>query len=621
MIDVELERGRPFFDIKVVRAPWVDISGSRLAQQPLDGRHAELRSRLVERIGALSSLFGAGGELLLSYQDPLWSDGEQGSGARIDANAWSAALDEAAQHHARGCWLSVADGMCQAGDATNGTVTPEQPGDVATVFRLHIDEQPDALVAVIGLEPSMPDTERGGSECKVTRLVRLLAKDGGRSAPVYLVYVTPRDLLSGGPPAQRLRHFLRGQRASFVLHGGSETSELSRITTRDLRGEEQLSGDMSLVSCPTFKAGEGTPGMARLRLDMANGAINVAFRQDLGPDRPVRPIQVLQPLQSISRVSGAERDLYLKTRALLGDAMAQAPNGEVRDRIAEFERHLKQRWNSDGYVSLCQESGEFPDITAGRESTYRLLALLRERPEGGGYDILLSNHTPLSPPMVARWDTLLLPAFKKPRDLLARLRDDVVRQAVAQTEDLERADRARSFEGAVARILKGEALWSDDVCELANFTTRKVSPSDGSVTDYHYTFVTLKSLVRQSTDGEAQRSPDRLKVIDWLNGLQAVRIDGSPGIALEALESGGAGVRWDPESGLAPRADARQRRRAKELPRGVVWFPLDHEKPLWARCPSIVARNADVMLRLEQELGRHREDGRYPARLLLAAGS
>jgi hypothetical protein len=48
-----------------------------------------------------------------------------------------------------------------------------------------------------------------------------------------------------------------------------------------------------------------------------------------------------------------------------------------------------------------------------------------------------------------------------------------------------------------------------------------------------------------------------------------------------------------------------------------VWFPFD-DAQLWRECPSIVARNVDVMLALEERLTEIREDGRYPSRVLLA---
>src|SRR5262249_15944008 len=74
---------------------------------------------------------------------------------------------------------------------------------------------------------------------------------------------------------------------------------------------------------------------------------------------------------------------------------------------------------------------------------------------------------------------------------------------------------------------------------------------------------------------------------------------GSPGVPIECLRAGGAGLRWDPES-------AGNKDRSVAVPRGAIWFPLrrpeDREQPYWRPCPSIVARNADVMSWIDEVL-------------------
>jgi hypothetical protein len=612
---VELHAGHPFFDVEVIRAPWVDLPAASTGTDD-----ARLRARLVQRIETLREHFDVTGDLLLSYQNPEYAYDGAEAGSPIDPVAWSRALTEAAARHAGGRWLSVAESACLTSDRTQEAI-PARPHDPAAILRLHDADGRDALLAIIGLDPAMPDVRRGGADCQVTRLVRALAGGPGRTRPVHLICVTPNDLLGGGRGAQHLRRFLHRLRASLVVHGGAETSELAQVSATDLREEAPVLRQVSLVSCPTFKAGEGVPGMARLRLDIAGGAINIAFRHDLGPDCEVRPIQLLQPLQSVSRVTSAEHGLYVKvTRRLSAAGEDSATERGTRERILALRDHVEQVWDSDGYVALCEPSRAFPEIPPDRGSEYWLLVLLRERPDEDGYDLLLSNHTPLSKPMVARWDTLLLPAFKKPTELLARLRDDVIRQAVTHTEDLQRSERARSFETAVAELLKDEGEIANEVDRVSEspFTTVKFSPTDGGVTEYRYTFATLPWLVKRPLADDRRRPLQGAKIVDWLNGLPALRPDGGGGISMETLRRGGSGVRWEPDSGLAWRADSRQRRRATPLPRGVVWFPFDDAGRLWRECPSIVARNFDVMLMLEQRLAEMREDGRYPSDVVLA---
>lgn len=64
---------------------------------------------------------------------------------------------------------------------------------------------------------------------------------------------------------------------------------------------------------------------------------------------------------------------------------------------------------------------------------------------------------------------------------------------------------------------------------------------------------------------------------------------------------------------------AADRRRAERAFPGAVWFPIVDRagKPLWPQCPSIVARNADVMAWVQQELDARRVEGRFPTQLVL----
>jgi hypothetical protein len=577
----------PFVDLEVLREPYLD--------------DVSLAGELVERVKRLRVPFTEGQppNLLVSYGErALATPGQQQPGI----------------------WADVLARLSEPADRQTLCVPPlraaERPQDVAAVFRVDATRSPTtAYVVVLGLgEHDGVDDERGA-----WRLVELIANGVGREAPVFVVGVTSRDLLATGTSTRELLRLAHRLRMSIVLHAGPDRHDLLTLAGTELLDRGSDTAPVSLVACPTTKTGEGTPGMARIRVNVWKGEAEIAFRHDVGSDRePGRPLQLVRPLVSASRVSASERRLYAKVRELLADC----PGAET------FRKHVESTWKDHGYTALSDRDGEVPDeLPVTRYVRYDLLLLLRERTPGH-YDLLLSHHTPLRPPAVADWNTLLLPATQSVRTLLERLRDDVMRQAVGQADDLERAEQARAFEDAVAKILDdveeehGGEVWPDQVREVGAFKEKKISPTYGTVCEYDYRFVTLLPLVDRPTLLGEERVRNASKIALWLNGLHAVTaegLEGEPALTMEALEKDGAGLRWDPAVEMVASPNAEQRRSARKFPPGAVWFPVEIGTDWWQGCPSIAARNRDVMQEVDRILTLlwKQEGGRFPAQFVL----
>ena len=542
--------------------------------------------------------------------------------------------------------LSVADGrelwadvmQALAGEAAR--TDDSEPGVLcvdaydparAAVFGVSVEEarpagEPSAYVAVVSLPAAgFPITESvpTAAEQLVARLVNGIA----RNAPLFVVGVLP-DHWGGSGRADLLARCQR-LRISLVLDGSDRCRADMLTLTRARIGGRAHDTDVTLVPSPPFRPGAGAPGVVRLRLDVCTGQALIAFTSDRGSDYgPVGGLQVTRRLLSASRVSTAERDLRSHVLEKLEPVDQKARQA--------FDLRSAELWQDSGYATVCSEDGLPAGVVATRRTRYFLLLLLRER-EPGRYDILLSHHTPVRRSELAEWETLLLPAFQDVRSLLEHLRDDVVRHVTEGVDDLERAAHARAFQQAVDRILQqagGQSdLWADELREVADFTTRKISPTTGEITEYEYRLVTLLPLVdrqaaKDADPGTAAAEPgtapktslDHVRIIEWLSRLIEVAEDPRDGaISIETLTTGGSGLRWDPDAELPAERGAAQRQRAQQLPPGAVWFPLTgaDEAP-WRRCPSIAARNADVMIWVEKELAAHRQaDGTYPRELVL----
>jgi len=635
-----------------------------LVEPHLDRHDTDLVSRFVRRMDKLREPFRnrdacnvvvSCGDL--TVEPPRNEESEVGGTDTDYEDIWTPAFDELRKHQSPPPGLLLVPGAVENAsryfDAfASNYVTPagastSQPDLVASVHHVRdsLDDlaSPLAYLAVIGFYPLEGSTaQRIEQFDRCERLIRALALGVARNTPLYVIAVTRQQLFQDGQrvdgqgDASDFVHHLQRCRVSMLLHHGGDQPGVTTLSTvpTDPYGYKN---ELTLIGCPTFRRGSGTPGLARLRVNAHKGEVEIAFRYDMGSDRePTKPVQVVRPLDSASRVSSAERRLYSKVRDLV---KATAADGADADALDRYRRHFEDTWETHGYVPLCMPDGGSLGMTATREAEYRLLLLLRQS-DDGSYDMLLNHHTPLTPSPIAEWDTLLLPAFMRAQSLLEHLRDDVVRQAGERAEDLEQAERARALEAAVEAILKdtgGDDLWGDQIDEIASQTIRKISPTTGYVTDYKYRLVKVLPLVDRrarifagSEDGSTNNAThdDHWyqvgKIFDWLTRLDCVRRNGdtSGGLGIEALQSNGAGLRWDPESCVGE-PNAHNRRRARRAPRGAVWFPLSRTgSPLWEDCPAIVTRNADVMRWIDTTLDEHRDEehGQFPDDFVLGKG-
>ena len=340
------------------------------------------------------------------------------------------------------------------------------------------------------------DVAGGAPARRSEALIVAMAESVAANVPLYLLCAVP-----GEDPAEELLRECARLRVSLLLTGASYRSDVVTISRAGLRPGEGPS-DVTVARCPSFKPGVSISGMTRARVNAWRGDVEVAFLPDLGSDRSRRPVQVAIQLLSASRVTGSERRLHSQVRSLIGKASEDvAGKPEQEAAVKTFRDEVESMWPAEAYATLGNDAGEVP-LPVNRHETYNLLLLLRER--AGGYDVLLSNHSPLRPSPLSDWNTMLLPAFKDVRALLEHLRDDVMRQVQERAEDFERAAHAQAFEQAVGRILAddgghGDDLWADEIREVATRKIRKISPTTGAVTEFDYRFVTLLPLIDRAT--------------------------------------------------------------------------------------------------------------------------
>ncbi|WP_155892096.1 hypothetical protein [Conexibacter woesei] len=451
-------------------------------------------------------------------------------------------------------------------------------------------------------------------------MVRKLAMETSSTAPLYVIGIAT----DGSTDTERWERL----RASVVLLAGSGADDGIATVSRTPVDARQRTMGVSIVPCPPFDPGAAQQGVARVRIDVVKGQAQIAFNHDLGYNVPAQPVQIVRSLESASRVDVGERRLYSHVTSRIAAVRAlPETKQEARDELDALLAAIKDTWDGSGYVQLCTEDLKLAGMPAVKAMSYMLLVVIRPR-EGGGYELLLSNHSPLQASPLGEWNTLLLPAFQYPATLLGHLRDDVIRQATERAEDLERAEHAVGFEDALERILDSseldEDVWADEIREIANFTTRKFSPTSGVVTEFDYHFVTLLPLVERSSDHDDQRARDVKRLIAWFHDLDSAS-DGETsagparGLAMTALSDGGSAVRFDPTAELVANPDKAARAQAEMAPPGAVWFPIGApgtEAP-WRGVPSIKARNADVMSQLDRVLASELESGELRPELML----
>lgn len=425
-------------------------------------------------------------------------------------------------------------------------------------------------------------------------------------------------------PGEFLEHCGR-LRMSLLVHGGMRRREIRRLSRAPLRKEPAEPG-VPLAPAPTFRRGTSASGLARIVLDWERGQLRLSYAHDvaLGRDDD-RPLQVVQPIVSASRVTAGENRLRVRVKGWVAKCQADQRLPEPqRKTLEEFEHYIDKMWAERGIVALGLPDKQLPDLQTPRRVRYNILLLLRERQPGGGYDLLLSNHTPLKTSEYAHWNTLLAPAFNSVPDLGLRLRADVIRHVADQAEDLEKAAQARVFEDAVEKVLGDEDAWAGQLRELAKTTLVKVSPTNACLTAYEYRLVTLLPLIEApDPNTKDKRKQAAAQMVHWLDQLPALRRRGEADagrvtLPLDVVQDDAAGLRW------VPRPDFGGIPGDERIPPGAIWFPLpgpDESHNVWLDCPTIVARNSDVMRWIDGVLrGARRTDGTFPPELVLGAG-
>lgn len=618
-------------ELPILSGPEVDVEvlvGPRIRARAGEDQQ-QLRERIVRRgRKLLQPLRGASKpRVLLAIGDPEVEGQPEG----LDATGlWTAALTGLTDDADRRIIVALTS---PADPVLAAFARGQQAGEtVVTAFGIAADSNsvrtPYAYVIVLALG-AHSDDDAAQTFVREFAAQRQEAEDTEHAdcipvdtAPLFVIGVS----VDGTQDTARWERL----RASVVLVAG--TGAHADITTaiRTPVDARQRTANVSFVPCPTFEAGVDAPGAARLRVDAIKGQAQIAFNYDLGHDLARPPVQVIRTLHSASRVSVGERRLYGHVIGLLDRELDRL--GDDGQAVEALRASVVQTWTKTGYVQLCTEDTEdtlLADLPAVKTMSYLLLLVIRER-QGGGYELLLSNHTPLRASRFGEWNTLLLPSFQFPATLLGHLRDDVLRQTTERVEDLERGDHATAFEEALDLILGTseleEDVWADQVREVAGFTTRKLSPTSGVVTEYDYHFVTLLPFVERTTGTADETARAAKKLLAWFRDLDTVRddhdpVDGVRGVSMAALREGGAAVRFEPSAELIADPDPVQRARAEKAPPGAMWFPLGApgEMAPWRDVPAILARNADVMSQLDRVLKTQFNDGRLPPELLMSS--
>jgi hypothetical protein len=443
-------------------------------------------------------------------------------------------------------------------------------------------------------------------------------------------YVIAKNTISTTTNAAQLIQFLQKNRISIVMHGHMHNNAILDVRYHQLeRGEVPLS--TTVLACPSFAGGSderGYSGIVRLGFDLALGQANVdalciAPRQKT--DSP--PIRVTRPLLSASRVTAAEKRLYLALKSCLREL--QPENEVARKKQEDFSAWVDEYMREFGYVPVCGKEGTSLDfLTPKRHERYNLLLLMRD---SNPYTILLNRHVPLRLSQLADWDTVLVPAFKSIHDLLRHLRDDMLRQRLNMATDALEAQRVSTDMEALADLIdleapEHESPWETSIRFVGSKSFIKFSPTEGIPTEYEYTLVTLEPLVSDELPGTVGAGGERArklqqgyaKLRSLMQRLPTIDPTGETSandIPIEAIQPDGQGLRYDPA--------ATEPRQQRKLPQGAVWFPVrrpqDEAEPYWRSCPSIVARNADVMTWVDSTIKTIAENsgGSYPPELLL----
>ena len=431
-------------------------------------------------------------------------------------------------------------------------------------------------------------------------------------------YLIAKNVVSTTTNAAFLIEFFQKNRMSLVLHGHMHQNAIQEISNTPFK-QAGAASTITVLACPSFTGGTdsaGFKGIVNLSLDLQAGTIQIdatsvpATAKDWGT-----PVQVTRPLVSASRITPAENRLYFAMKKYLKQQFKLATTTAQRAEIQRFERYVDENMKEHGYVPICGKDGQrLAFLAPERYTRYYLLLLLRE---GFESSILLNRHLPLRLSQLADWDTLLVPAFHSIHELLQRLREDLIRQhqeiAIRSVEAQKIAEDIREL----GELIENEHVEERDAeMSLVRFVAArkivKFSPTEAVPTEYDYTLVTFEPLI--AADAVAARNgavegPDARietayrKIRRLLDGLPRITTEFDPAIGgtvpIESIGSSGAGLRWDPDSVT----DSKLQHLVSP---GAVWFPnrkpSDKGIPHWRRCPSIVARNADVMTWVDEVL-------------------
>lgn len=425
------------------------------------------------------------------------------------------------------------------------------------------------------------------------------------------------NTLSTTTNAAELIEFFQSNRISIVLHGHMHDNAVQEIFFHHFRRND-ISQCVTVLACPSFAGGtdeKGFEGIVKLGLDLDLGqahidALCIARKQK----DPAQPIQVTRPLISASRITPAENRLYFALKKYLRECRTSA-TAALNDEIQRFEKYVDDNMKEYGYVPICAGDGrQLNFLVPERFTRYYLLLLLKDDIEPS---ILLNRHLPLRLSQLADWDTLLVPAFHSIHELLKRLREDLVRQhqaiAIRSTEARKIAEHIRELGELIAdKHAEEQEAGSNLIRFVAAKKFVKFSPTEAMPTEYDYTLVTFEPLVvADAADSKAAGPSDPQieaayrKIRQLLKNLPRVTVDFDPVVGgtvpIESIGPGGAGLRWDP-------AAAGDGKREHHLPLGALWFPVrtpsDRRDSYWKGCPSIVARNADVMTWIDEVLAK-----------------
>lgn len=475
----------------------------------------------------------------------------------------------------------------------------------------------------------------------------------------------------------RIIQFCHEHRVSALLHGHMHQEQVLWVNRQSF-DTRQFDETLAVIACPSFKRGQEPlhkrpmiEGMVRLRLRPADNAIEIAYsgnaaNKDAGAVTPPRAgMQVLAPLLSASRVSDGERRLYQDVRKIIASELSSLREKGVANSepsisaLSDFDKSVVAFYREHGYARVTpgpELRGELGSSNAAsiferprKLKRYNFLLLLRER--GDCVEILLNNHRPLRHPRIANWDTLLMPAFRSVDDLLDHLGNDVARLHEGAIS-VRAAQNVQNITSKIRQLVdKADkqlaAVWENEIDQLESRPLTKVSPTDGTITQYQYTLVSLRPFTTglSELEFEASLPPDKdgaddnlddpapitgedvSDITQALNELPRVVLGApdadAPEISIKALEEGGSGLRWDgrPHWTLQGKEPTDPGAEVVKVPKGLVWFPLVSKSGEalttsgWRTCPSIVARNADVMDWVESYVGgyvRNKRAGAAP---------